>query len=115
MLDPDAPGVDRLREVLASRGFFKEDLDSVLGASFASGHLRSDLPVYRRRLASPTPVHTLVKLFGLYLDVSEDDAHAFLREPAAKRAAKATGATGHDRDPVAQSLHQSLPTGDRSS
>jgi SAM-dependent methyltransferase len=76
VLDPDAPGVDRLREVLASRGFFKEDLDSVLGASFASGHLRSDLPLYQRRLAAPTPVHTLLKLFGLYVDVNEEDAAA---------------------------------------
>ncbi len=77
VLDPESPGVDRLREVLVSRGFFQEDPDGVLGAAFASGgHLRSDLPLYRRRLASPTPVHTLVKLFGLYVDVSEDDACA---------------------------------------
>jgi SAM-dependent methyltransferase len=76
VLDPDAPGVDRLRDVLVSRGFLQADLDAVLGASFASGHLRSDLPLYQRRLASPTPIHTLLKLFGLYVDVSEDDARA---------------------------------------
>jgi len=76
VLDPDAPGVDRLREVLSTQGFLHTDLDRVLGVAFGPGHLRSDLPLYERRLASPAPLHTLVKLFGLYVDVGEDDARA---------------------------------------
>src|SRR6266571_2828965 len=76
VLDPEAPGVDRLREVLSSQGFLQTDLDGVLGVAFGPSHLRSDLPLYQRRLASPTPLHTLVKLFGLYVDVPEEDARA---------------------------------------
>jgi SAM-dependent methyltransferase len=76
VLDPEAPGVGRLREVLSTQGFLHTDLDRVLGVAFGPGHLRSDLPLYERRLASPAPLHTLIKLFGLYVDVPEDDACA---------------------------------------
>jgi SAM-dependent methyltransferase len=78
VLDPQAPGVDRLHEVLSSQGFLQADLDGLLGAAFGPSHLRSDLPLYERRLAAPTPLHTLMKLFGLYADVPEADACAAL-------------------------------------
>ena len=54
-------------------------------------------------------------LEGLLLYVGQDDLHAFLREPFDRARDRATGCTGDDGDTVGQLLHQSLPTGDRSS
>ena len=76
MLDPQAAGVDRLRELLRAQGYLKADLDGLLGAAFGPSHLRSDLPLYERRLADHSPLHSLMKLFGLYVGVPEADARA---------------------------------------
>jgi SAM-dependent methyltransferase len=76
VLDPDASGVERLRSVLERNGYLSNEASEVLGVPFGTEPLRLDLPLYERRLAAPRPLHTLVKLFGLYLDVAEADARA---------------------------------------
>jgi SAM-dependent methyltransferase len=76
VLDPGAPGVERLRSVLERNGFLSAEAREVLGVPLGNEPLRLDLPLYVRRLAPTRPLHTLVKLFGLYLDVDEDDARA---------------------------------------
>jgi SAM-dependent methyltransferase len=76
VLDPDASGVERLRSVLERNGYLSPDAREVLGVPLGSEPVRLDLPLYERRLAAPRPLHTLVKLFGLYLDVAEEDARA---------------------------------------
>lgn len=47
-----------------------------MGSGFGPNHLRADLPLYLRRLASPEPLNVLIKLFGLYVAVGEDEARA---------------------------------------
>lgn len=47
-----------------------------LGAEIGPAHLRKDLPLYLRRLAAPTPLHTLIKLFSLGQWIGEAEAAA---------------------------------------
>jgi methylase of polypeptide subunit release factors len=72
-IDPDVPGIERLREVLAGHGFLGDEVRQALGVRLGPAHLRRDLPVYLRRLAAPRPLHTAIKLFllGLWLDPDE--------------------------------------------
>jgi SAM-dependent methyltransferase len=76
VLDPEAPGVDQLRSVLERNGYLGPEARDVLGVPLGTEPLRLDLPLYERRLAASRPLHTLVKLFGLYLGVDEADARA---------------------------------------
>jgi SAM-dependent methyltransferase len=79
VLDPEnAEAVARLRVALETHGYLGPEAERVLGAPFGEHHLRADLPLYLRRLAAPRPLHGLVKLFGLYVPVPEDEARASL-------------------------------------
>ena len=79
MLDSGNPeAVARLRAALHTHGYLGPEAESVLGPTFGEHHLRADLPLYLRRLAAPRPLHALVKLFGLYVSVPEDEARAGL-------------------------------------
>lgn len=79
MLDTGNPkAVARLRAALETHGYLGPEAERVLGPSFGEHHLRTDLPLYLRRLAEPRPLHVLVKLFGLYVPVGEDEARASL-------------------------------------
>ncbi len=110
MLDSRAPGVERLRGVLSSRGYLEADLDGVLGVAFGPSHLRSDLPLYERRLAAPTPLHTLMRLFGLYVAVPEGEARAAF-EPLDLEAVEAMGLLERG-DGLVRSLVGLVTTGD---
>jgi len=65
-----------LRQALAGHGFLGTAVSDALGGAlpFNKSHLRDDLPLYLRRIAAPTAVNTLIKLFVLDRWVSEDDA-----------------------------------------
>jgi len=110
VLDSRAPGVERLRGVLSSRGYLEADLDGVLGVAFGPSHLRSDLPLYERRLAAPTPLHTLMRLFGLYVAVPEGEARAAF-EPLDLEAVEAMGLLERG-DGLVRSLVGLVTTGD---
>ena len=68
--------VRQLRSVLERHGFTGTAVVDALGSAlpFNKSHLRDDLPLYLRRLAAPTPINTLVKLF--VLDRSVDAGRA---------------------------------------
>lgn len=67
--------VRQLRSVLERHGFTGTAVVDALGtALFNKAHQRDDLPLYLRRVAAPTPINTLVKLF--VLDRSVDPARA---------------------------------------
>ncbi|HYT66019.1 MAG TPA: methyltransferase [Vicinamibacterales bacterium] len=70
----DQPLTAELGRVLVSHGFAGDAVPAALGTPPASGnaHIRDDVPLYLRRLAEPTPLHTLIKLFVLLQPV--DDA-----------------------------------------
>lgn len=75
MLDPGpVESIARLRRVLESHGYLGKEAAEILGASLGPSHLRADMPLYLRRLAAPKPLNVLVKLFGLYVAVSEEEA-----------------------------------------
>ena len=59
--------ITALREVLDRHGFTGSRGVDAIGSPlpFGKSHLRDDLPLYLRRLAAPTPLNTLVKLFML--------------------------------------------------
>ncbi len=64
--------VTTLGRVLQSHGFAGAAVPSALGNTIGKFHFRDDLPLYLRRIAEPTPLHTLIKLFVLdqWLDAS---------------------------------------------
>ena len=68
--------VRQLRSVLDRHGFTTGAVVDALGSAlpFGKAHLRDDLPLYLRRVAAPTAINTLVKLF--VLDRSVDAARA---------------------------------------
>jgi len=63
----DGEGVDvlRLKGVLEGHGFLGPAVREALGSEIGPAHLRTDLPLYLRRLAAPKPLHTIIKLFSL--------------------------------------------------
>ena len=77
-LDAEAEGVARLKDLIAGHGFLGPAARQALGPEIGRAHLRGDLPLYLRRLAAPTPLNTLVKLFSLDQWVDEDSAVAAL-------------------------------------
>jgi hypothetical protein len=77
-LDAEAAVVARLKSVIAAHGFLGPPARQTLGPEIGRAHLRADLPLYMRRLAAPTPLNTLVKLFSLDQSVGEEAAAAAL-------------------------------------
>lgn len=73
-LDASVPAVSRLKAVLEGHGYTGPAALEVLGTRLGEGHARVDLPVYLRRLATPAPLHVLIRLFGLFVPVTEDEA-----------------------------------------
>ncbi|HEX4912835.1 MAG TPA: class I SAM-dependent methyltransferase, partial [Vicinamibacterales bacterium] len=67
------PLIHALRDVLATHGFTGSAATDAIGPPLPPGkaHLRDDLPLYLHRLAAPTPINTLVKLFMLDRTVDE--------------------------------------------
>ena len=75
MLDPGrGDAVDRLRDILDTHGYAGPEATAALGAPIGPEHRPADLPLYRRRLAEPTPLHTLIQLFALHQSVPEAEA-----------------------------------------
>ncbi len=64
-LDADVEDVAGLKAVLEQHGFLGDGARKALGAEIGPAHMRTDLPLYLRRLAAPRPVNTLLKLFSL--------------------------------------------------
>jgi methylase of polypeptide subunit release factors len=79
LLDPEAiEPITRLRTTLERQGYLSPEATEILGQSFGLLHHRSDLPLYVRRLSAPRPLHTLLKLFNLYVRVTEAETRAAL-------------------------------------
>ena len=75
MLDPGRGDVvDQLRDILDTYGYAGPEATSALGVPIGPEHRPTDLPLYRRRLAEPTPLHTLIQLFALHQSVPEAEA-----------------------------------------
>ena len=68
--------VRQLRSVLDRHGFTTGAVVDALGSAlpFGKAHQRDDLPLYLRRVAAPTPLNTLVKLFVLDRSVDANRA-----------------------------------------
>jgi methylase of polypeptide subunit release factors len=66
--------IARLRGLLEAHGYAGPRATEALGAPIGSEHRSTDLPLYLRRLADPTPLHTLIRLFALNATVPEADA-----------------------------------------
>src|SRR5262245_15867082 len=62
------------RQVLDTHGFASDAVLAAFGIPIGStqSHVRLDLPVYLKRLASPLPLNTLIKLFVLDQWVDEE-------------------------------------------
>ena len=75
----DAAAIAAFRRVLDAHGFASAAVPTALGGALRSDfHLRSDLPLYLRRLSGPAPLHTLIKLFVLDQWVDESSARRAL-------------------------------------
>ena len=74
----DSSAIQQLRAILERHGFTGTAVIDALGTAlpFGKSHLRDDLPLYLHRLAMPTPINTLVKLFVLDRSVDESRAAA---------------------------------------
>jgi hypothetical protein len=72
----DLPTIRLLKTVLDHHGFTGSAVVDALGSAlpFGKAHMRDDMPLYLRRVAAPTPINTLVKLF--VLDRAVDEARA---------------------------------------
>lgn len=71
----DSATIGAFRRVLDRHGFASAAVPTALGGAIRSDyHLRSDLPLYLRRLAGPAPLNALIKLF--VLDQWVDEAAA---------------------------------------
>ncbi len=90
----DPVGVARLGQVLKSHGFAGDAMPAALGGTIGKFHFRDDLPLYLRRLAEPSALNTLIKLFVLDQWIEEDGARdAFA--PASLDEALAMGLVEH--------------------
>jgi methylase of polypeptide subunit release factors len=74
----DVPCVERLKAVLAERGYLDARATAALGLAIGASHRRTDLPLFLRRLAPAEPLHVLIRLFGLFTPAGEDEARAAL-------------------------------------
>jgi SAM-dependent methyltransferase len=110
-LDPEAADLPRLKEVLRTHGFLEDAGKKAFGAEIGPAHLRVDLPLYLRRLAEPTPLHSLIKLFSMGQWVPADEVRTAL-DPVSVDDVAASGLL--ERGPrglrarVGLSLHQDL-------
>lgn len=79
MLDPERhDDIARLRSALEAHGYLRPEAAEALGVPFGSEPRRVDLPLYVRRLAAPTPLNALIKLFALHVPVPDAEARAAL-------------------------------------
>jgi methylase of polypeptide subunit release factors len=76
----DTHAVAELRRILQSHDFAGASFRKAVGGALPIGkfHYRDDLPLYLRRLAAPTPLNTLIKLFVLDQWVDEADVREAL-------------------------------------
>lgn len=74
LIPADARAVAEFRKALNRHDFAGSAVPNAFGAALPLGkfHYRDDLPLYLRRLADPTPINTLIRLF--VLDQWVDDA-----------------------------------------
>ena len=87
MLDPERhDGIARLRSALQNHGYLRPEAAQALTAPFGSEARRVDLPLYLRRLAAPTPLNALVKLFALHVPVPEAEVRPALAPLALEEA-----------------------------
>lgn len=74
----DRSAILRFRQVLEKVNYPGPSVRDVLGKEIGGGHLRADLPLYLRRMAQPTPLNLLIKLFSFSLPVTRAEAQTAL-------------------------------------
>jgi SAM-dependent methyltransferase len=74
LLTADRETIEALRRVFEACRLSQAALREALGPNASERLSRAEAPVYQRRLAAPTPLHTLLKLFTLQLGVDEPAA-----------------------------------------
>lgn len=80
---PDAPSLAddalaALRETLSRAGYHEASVKRALGTPIGGSHRPQQMPIYVRRLDDDEPLHVLVKLFRLHVDVDIDVARDVL-------------------------------------
>ncbi len=82
----DAGAIELFRRALEGNNYTESGLRGALGPDMSPHLKRVDLPLYQRRLSTPDPLNTLVKLFTLQLPVGEDAARTALAPLGLERA-----------------------------
>jgi methylase of polypeptide subunit release factors len=106
--DPEAAG--RLRRAFESSGFTEAAMQRALGVEEATGPTTLDVSVFDRRIAEPSRLHTLIRLFVLGLPVDPEDAATAL-EPLEPSEAASLGLVRTDGDGVHRELSISIVQG----
>lgn len=79
MLDSERrDDIARFQAALAAHGYLRPEAAGLIGVPLGGEARRIDLPLYLRRLAPPSPLHSLIKLFALRLPVAESEAREAL-------------------------------------
>lgn len=79
MLDSERrDDIARFQAALEAHGYLRPEAAGLLGVPLGGEARRIDLPLYLRRLAQPSPLHSLIKLFALRVAVPESEARAAL-------------------------------------
>jgi len=107
-VDPEAAG--RLRRAFEASGFTEEAMQRALGVESNSGPTTLDVSVFDRRIAEPSRLHTLIRLFVLGLPASAADAASAL-EPLDPAEAESLGLVRTDGDRVHRELSISIVQG----
>lgn len=103
--------MERLRRAMREAGYTGDALGRMFGSVETTPDGRLNLALYLRRLAEPSPLHTLVKLFVLGVEVGEPEARAAfgsarLQEAAATGLVERSG--GACRSPVSLTASHGL-------
>jgi len=107
---PDPAAVARLRVALEASGYTDEAIRQALGVDPTSTGSHFDAQVYSRRMAEPSRLHTLVRLFILGLPVPRDAA-AGAFDPLDLAGAESLGLIQYAGDDVRRNLALTMVMG----
>jgi methylase of polypeptide subunit release factors len=107
---PNPEAVGRLRRALEASGYTDEAIRHALGVDPTSSTSHFDAQVYTRRMAEPSRLHTLVRLFILGMPVTPGDAAAAF-EPLELGEAEALGLIRPEGETVRRNLALTMVSG----
>ncbi|HXJ67086.1 MAG TPA: class I SAM-dependent methyltransferase, partial [Actinomycetota bacterium] len=100
----------RLRRAFEASEFTEEAMQRALGVEQATGPTTLDVSVFDRRIAEPSRLHTLIRLFVLGLPVAPGDAAVAL-EPLEPAEAESLGLVRTEADGIHRELSVSIVQG----